>query len=151
MFNAQRGLKSLHDNSVISRGRVFKRFSIFRWAIPLVFSRKCICQSCWGGLVQKLWLENSRLVEGLRWQVPELVDELKTVYFPADRSPSHEAKRGNAVIFRVSEWIRSTKPTLLVLLESNEGVWQIMQQCWVDDTSSYERFKSDRWGYGRWW
>jgi len=31
---------------------------------------------------------------------------------------------------------------LLVLLESNEGVWQIMQQCWVDDTSSYERFKS---------
>ena len=65
--------------------------------------------------------------------------------------PFYEAKRGNAVIFRVSEWIRSTKPTLLVLLESNEGVWQIMQQCWVDDTSSYERFKSDRWGYGRWW
>lgn len=52
-----------------------------------------------------------------------------------DQIPFHEVKRDITVVFRASRGIRPTKPAsaALPLLELNDGIWQIMQQCWVDD------------------
>lgn len=96
----------------------------------------------------------SQFDEGLRWQAPELMDELRDgdlscptkasdVYSAAsvmyeiltDQIPFHEVKRDITVVFRASRGIRPTKPAsaALPLLELNDGIWQIMQQCWVDD------------------
>lgn len=139
----------------------------------LVSSGKCICQFV-GAALFRIWVKEMTSPwthdwTSRRWFILPYQSNcmrfalsyyylyLKEHVFPIDRGPFHEAKRINAVVFRVSQWIRSIKPTLWVFLhlEPNEGIWQIMQQCWMDNADEQlsnhqvtrdSRFISDRWG-----
>ncbi|KAF5349249.1 hypothetical protein D9756_009405 [Leucocoprinus leucothites] len=147
IFDTLSGLKYLHDNLIVHGD--LRAANVFVTASGT---------ACLFNFTLREFPDDypSQPNKKVRWQAPELMNELENGDMPSPtyasdvysvasvmyeiltgQMPFHEVKRDISVVARVNRGIRPSKPPSPgpTLLELSDEIWQIMQECWVDSPS----------------